>query len=342
MSAWYVLSAMGFYSFCPGTNEYLIGSPIFDKVTITNGNGKKFIIKAENVSPYNIYSQSATLNGKRYSKNYFLHSDLTNGSEIVFEMEKNPDKKLGKGSNNIPYSFSKKDFASPPYQKKDIPLFKKSAIVDLACRLQGSVIYYTLDGTEPDEKSNKFSKPFTIYKTTNIKARSYKEGLDPSNVISFTSEKLTYQAGEHPQNLVNGVKYFYYEGVFSSVFDFVKLNPIKSGVINYLNFTPAQVEDHYGFKYECYIKVPKDGIYKFYTKSDDGSVLYVGDKLVVANDGRHVPMVSSGSVALKAGLHLMKVLFFEDKSGQELEVEYECPGVDKQIVPENILYYTKN
>ena len=87
--------------------------------------------------------------------------------------------------------------------------------------------------------------------------------------------------------------------------------------------------------------MPKDGIYKFYTKSDDGSVLYVGDRLVVANDGRHAPMVSSGAVALRAGLHSVKVLFFEDKSGQELEVEYEGPGVKKQIVPADILYYTK-
>jgi hypothetical protein len=113
---------------------------------------------------------------------------------------------------------------------------------------------------------------------------------------------------------------------------------LKSGVIDYFSLDPAEVEDRYGFKYEFYLKIPKDGIYKFYLKSDDGSILYVGDRIVVSNDGRHEMMQSSGTVALKAGMQPITVLYFENKGGQELEVLYEGPGVEKQTVPANILY----
>jgi predicted alpha-1,2-mannosidase len=341
MSAWYVLSAMGFYSFCPGTNEYLIGTPVFPKIIVNNQNGKKFIIRADNVSNSNYYIQSASLNGKQYSKNYFLHSDITNGSEFVFEMGEKPNKEWGTKKDDIPYSFTKKDFVSPPFQKKDISLFKDSAVVDLDCSVKDAVIYYTLNGTEPNQNSEKFLKPFTIKTTTILKARSYKENLEPSNILSFTSEKLIYRKSEHPENLVNGIRYLYYEGVFSSVFDFTKLTPVKSGIIDYFSFDPANVEDRYGFKYESYIKIPKEGIYRFYLNSDDGSVLFIGDKMIVSNDGRHAPIESFGEVPLKAGFQPITVLFFEDKNGQELEISYEGPGIDKQIIPPNILYYSK-
>lgn len=342
MSAWYVLSSMGFYPFCPGTNEYLIGSPIFDKVTIDKGYGKKFTIIAKNASKTNPYVQSVTLNGKPYAKNYFLHSDIINGSKFVFEMGKKPNKKGGTNISESPYSFTEKDFVSPPYQKTNIALFKDSAIVNLQCRIPEAKIYYTLDNSYPDQKSALFKKPFTITKTTNIKARSYLAGFEPSNVISFTPEKLRYLESENPGNIVNGIKYTYYEGDFTSVLDLEKSKPIKSGTIGYFNFNPAKIDDHFGFKYQCYVKIPKDGIYKFYLRSDDGSIIYVGNKIVVSNDGRHAPMESSGAIALKSGFHFLTILFFEDKNGQELKIFYEGPDIQKQIIPEDILFVQNN
>ena len=76
-------------------------------------------------------------------------------------------------------------------------------------------------------------------------------------------------------------------------------------------------------------------------KSDDGSVLYIGDRMVVSNDGRHAPIEAFGEIPLKAGLQPLTILFFEDKSGQELEVSYEGPGIKKQIIPRDILYSSK-
>ena len=87
MSAWYALSAMGFYSFCPGRPVYEIGRPIFDKVTIHLSNGKDFVIQAKNNSVENKYIRSMKLNGEDLAEPRFSHFDLMKGGELKFEME---------------------------------------------------------------------------------------------------------------------------------------------------------------------------------------------------------------------------------------------------------------
>ncbi|MEN8117235.1 MAG: GH92 family glycosyl hydrolase [Bacteroidota bacterium] len=91
LSSWYVLSAMGFYPVTPGSNEYAIGSPVFNKISVNVGNGKQFTIKANNVSAENIYIQSATLNGQLLNNTFFSHDDIKNGAEIIFEMGPEPN-----------------------------------------------------------------------------------------------------------------------------------------------------------------------------------------------------------------------------------------------------------
>lgn len=86
MSAWYVLNAMGFYSFCPGEPVYSIGRPLFDKVEINLSNGKRFTILANNNSSENCYIQSVKLNGKELDRPFFSHEDILNGSTLEFEM----------------------------------------------------------------------------------------------------------------------------------------------------------------------------------------------------------------------------------------------------------------
>lgn len=87
MSAWYALSAMGFYSFCPGRPVYEIGRPIFDKVTIHLSNGKDFVIQVKNNSVENKYIRSMKLNGEDLAEPRFSHFDLMKGGELIFEME---------------------------------------------------------------------------------------------------------------------------------------------------------------------------------------------------------------------------------------------------------------
>ncbi|WP_321437926.1 GH92 family glycosyl hydrolase [uncultured Bacteroides sp.] len=105
-SAWYVFSALGFYPVCPGTNEYVLGAPLFKKATITFENGNKMVINAPNNSVENRYVETMTLNGKTYTKNYLKHADLINGGEINIRMSDTPNKQRGIQKEDFPYSFS--------------------------------------------------------------------------------------------------------------------------------------------------------------------------------------------------------------------------------------------
>jgi len=105
-SAWYVFSAMGFYPVAPATDEYVIGGPLFKKVTVELENGKTLIINAPKNSAENRYIQSVELNGKKYDKNYFNYSEIMKGAEINFEMGPLPNKQRGIKEASFPYSYS--------------------------------------------------------------------------------------------------------------------------------------------------------------------------------------------------------------------------------------------
>ena len=105
-SAWYVFSAMGFYPVAPATDEYVIGAPLFRKITISLENGKTIEISAPKNSAINRYIQEIQLNGDEYNKNYFNFSGLKEGATISFEMGEHPNKKRGIDESSFPYSFS--------------------------------------------------------------------------------------------------------------------------------------------------------------------------------------------------------------------------------------------
>lgn len=107
MSSWYVLSALGIYSVCPGTDEYVLGSPKFRKTTITMKDGKKFVIEAKGNSKDNVYIQNATLNGKRHTRNYIHYSDIVNGGVLELQMGNQPEKTRGTAKEDRPFSLSK-------------------------------------------------------------------------------------------------------------------------------------------------------------------------------------------------------------------------------------------
>ncbi len=105
-SAWYIFSASGFYSVCPGTGEYALGSPLFKKITFNLENGKRFVINGIKNSDENIYIKSAKLNGKEYTKNFITHSDIMKGGKLDFEMSNKPNFKRGTDEKDFPYSYT--------------------------------------------------------------------------------------------------------------------------------------------------------------------------------------------------------------------------------------------
>jgi len=105
-SAWYVFSALGFYSVCPGTDQYVMGTPLFKKTTISLENGKTFVINAPASSEKNMYIDNAALNGQPYGKNWISHSDIQKGGQLTLSMSAVPNKSRGTEASAYPYSFT--------------------------------------------------------------------------------------------------------------------------------------------------------------------------------------------------------------------------------------------
>jgi predicted alpha-1,2-mannosidase len=106
-SAWYIFSAMGFYPVCPGTDQYVLGAPLFRKMTIQLENGKKLVISAPSNNEHNKYVGALQWNGKQWSYNWVIHFDLIKGGTLQFAMQPSPNTKRGITPDAYPYSYSK-------------------------------------------------------------------------------------------------------------------------------------------------------------------------------------------------------------------------------------------
>lgn len=127
--------------------------------------------------------------------------------------------------------------------------------------------------------------------------------------------------------------YAYYEGSWSALPDFGTLTPVKTGKSWGVDISPRLRNDNFGFVFTGTLNVPAGGRWTFFTKSDDGSRLYVDGTLVVNNDGLHAVVEASGTVELQAGSHALRVEYFELGGEESLEVLWEGPGTAKSAIP---------
>jgi hypothetical protein len=135
-----------------------------------------------------------------------------------------------------------------------------------------------------------------------------------------------------------GLDYRYYHGSWDRLPDFDELRPEKTGTVGSFEIGMRTRDDDFGVVFSGLIRIEREGAYRFYTRSDDGSRLWIGADAVVENDGLHPPSDASGTVVLKPGKHPITVAFFERSGGEELEVSYEGPGVKRRAVPASVLF----
>ena len=338
MSAWYILSAMGFYSVCPGSNEFVLTAPLFEEVKLALANGKQLVIKA-NSSKKNVYIKEVKLNGQVIDKNFVTYAQLMEGGTLEYVLTDEPCMGRGIAPEAAPYSFTKGQVAAMPYVTEDLNLFTDRIDVHLGSATADARIYYTLDGSDPTEQSALYKGAIPVDKTTTIKAKAFKDGFAPSRTLSIEATKAVLKPALTTKATTPGTAYTYFEGYYKVVSDLNRARPVKKGVMSEPSIKDAPQADHYGYIFEGLIEVPEDGVYTFATKSDDGSVLYINGEKVVDNDGSHAAISASGRIALKKGLHPYKLMYFEDYEGEHLSWEWMTPsGKQMEPVPANILY----
>ena len=181
MSAWYIFSSLGFYPVTPGANQYIIGSPLFEKATFNLENGKSFTIEAKNQSKENKYIKSVKLNGKDYEYSYIHHQDIINGGNLVFEMTNRPTK-WGTKDEFIPSTEIKEHtIVAAPFIAKGKTAFKGSTTVELKSVDETADIFYRV-GYKGGYK--KYDKPFVIDKFINLSVYAEKKGVKSATITT--------------------------------------------------------------------------------------------------------------------------------------------------------------
>jgi predicted alpha-1,2-mannosidase len=212
MSAWYIFSSLGFYPVTPGSNQYIIGSPLFEKATINLENGKSFTIQAKNSSSENKYIKSIKLNGKNYEFSYINHQDIINGGNLVFEMTHQPTN-WGTKDAFIPSTEIKEhQIVAAPFIEKGEIAFKNSTTISLKSVDKNADIYYSLGGG-----FKKYSNPFSISEAISLRVYGQKATqksatittdfykIDPNIKIELKSEYANqYNAGGN-NALIDGI-----------------------------------------------------------------------------------------------------------------------------------------
>ena len=214
MSAWYIFSSLGFYPVTPGSNQYVIGSPLFEKATINLENGKSFTIQAKNSSSENKYIKSVKLNGKNYEFSYINHQEIVNGGNLVFEMTHQPTN-WGTKDTFIPSTeIDEHLIVAAPFVAKGDIAFKGSTDVELKSSEKDAEIFYRI-GYKGGFK--KYEKPFVIDKFINLSVYAELNGtksatittdfykIDPNIKIELKSEYANqYNAGGN-NALIDGI-----------------------------------------------------------------------------------------------------------------------------------------
>jgi hypothetical protein len=140
-------------------------------------------------------------------------------------------------------------------------------------------------------------------------------------------------------NVLPGIHYNYYEGVWSKLPNFATLSSESSGILSNINLSFDFADDNFGLEFIGFIDAPEDGLYRFYLLSDDGSALYIDNNLVIDNDGLHASQEKSGIIGLEAGLHTIRVSYFEKSQDEVLQLMWEGPSFEKQLVPDDKFFH---
>ncbi|MBI3766035.1 MAG: alpha-L-fucosidase [Ignavibacteriales bacterium] len=234
----------------------------------------------------------------------------------------------------------KPDVSEPPRISSDDDIFIDTVDVSVTSDREDVELRYTLDGNIPSSKSELVHGLIRLSGTTTLSARCFRNGKPVSGTATETLTKVSPWRSMREENTIPGVLYKYYEGDWDSLPDFNKLKPVKEGSLPNFNFSPRNQEDHFGFAYTGVIRLQEDDVYDFFTNSDDGSRLYIDDSLVVDNDGLHGMLEKRCAVALSAGLHALRVTFFEKTGDDDLKVSYRSRKMPKRELPSELLFHS--
>lgn len=281
---------------------------------------------------------------------FMIHEDrvsfqaIDDNGHLFDTFEMNKQQGSDKAQVNIP---------PPPRMDRDNLLFVDQKEIKMRAAFEGLEIRYTLDGSEPTSTSFLYTNPLKITKTTQIKARCFTADGHASRMVERTVTKAVFRDAEKLNNPKKGLQYRVYtaergdmenfdDAIIAAQWDEMQASrtPSDQGIISTVGLNGTTHPDEYfGMIIQGYINVPKEGIYTFYTNSDDGSKLYIGDEEVVDNGGYHGGTIKRGQIALKAGFHSLRINYFQGGGGKDLQAGWvNADGIEQPLPVFNLFH----
>ncbi len=210
-------------------------------------------------------------------------------------------------------------------------MFTDTKVVDIKCLIPTVEIHYTTDGTVPTKESARYTAPFTISETTHFTFRAFRKNgsADVPVKSSFIKQPLAEAAALDPSELKAGLQCKIFEKRYKNCENFTDgAKLLNTMLVDKVNI-PSEAGGWLGLELTAWMEIPADGIYTFALMSDDGSRLYVNDYWVVDNDGDHGPRTMEGQYGMKAGLHAIKIHYYDGNNGGQLRLDVYSPSGEK-------------
>jgi 3',5'-nucleoside bisphosphate phosphatase len=225
-----------------------------------------------------------------------------------------------------------------PYIRQNLNQLTPGTPIEITSPTNGSEIFYTLDGSEPNRSSIKYNGPFVVSSSSTIHIRAFKEGMNPSRILTKNALLNIDHPATRLRSRQNGINYKYFEGPFLSVKEFETKGELKDqGIVTTPDITIAKASDHFGFVFSGYIFAPTTGEYSFVLHTDDGSLLKMAGIELVNNDGSHSLKRVENKIRLAKGYHPFELRFFDDYDEEALNFLWKIPG--KEEAPINAEYF---
>ncbi|HEX6332977.1 MAG TPA: GH92 family glycosyl hydrolase, partial [Flavisolibacter sp.] len=342
MSAWYVFSAMGFYPVCPGNGDYIIGTPVFDEVTIHLENGKHVRISANREARDHHYVRSVILNGKPHQRNWLRHADLANGAEIRFDLVSSPVRTWGADAAALPMSkISGPSIVPVPFADVPSEKFRNTIEVPLKTIDSNARIVYSIDDSLFNDPVT-YSTPVRIDRSATLYMHAV-NGLDRSHTVQQYFHRIPnnysirvlstvhpmYTAGGHDvlvdglvgnSNWRSGGWQSYFDQDFEAVVDLGKDTVVSEVGIHVLQDVSP------------WIVYPKEVV--FYTSTDGITFSEAGRAInEKANDDK---MVQTQVLAIRKTMHA-RYLKVRAVSGGKLPAWHESAGSPSHLFIDEIV-----
>ncbi|WP_407429232.1 family 20 glycosylhydrolase [Arcticibacter sp.] len=212
-----------------------------------------------------------------------------------------------------------------PLNLRDEITTKSSVLIDLSPTVEGASVYYTLDGSDPTNASENYTKPFLLALKDDepvvLKVMLVLGSGRQSAIYSAEYIKKPFKPALLVNPLKNGIGYLTSNDKVSLAKEMQISDTSSRGLLQGFNVSSLPTQPQLGVIYDGFIAIDADDIYTFKLTSDDGSVLYLDDELVVDNDGEHAPMEVLGSMPLRKGYHKIRLHYFDAGGGRHLDLK---------------------